>query len=109
MIGDARPAGKDSLTFYANADRKLYANYAEFCRNNNVGAQARSRFEANLIDILQNQLNLNISKNSARTVSLFNIKIRQYQVDEYYPSLVELALNPDNYVELYGNVQVKHH
>ena len=109
MIGDAKPAGKDSLTFYANADRKLYANYAEFCRNNNVGAQARSRFEANLIDILQNQLNLNISKSNTRTVSLFNIKIRQYQVDDYHPSLVELALNPDNYTELYGNIQIRHH
>ena len=109
MIGDAKPAGKDSLTFYANADRKLYANYCEFSRNNNVGAQSRSRFEANLIDILQNQLNVNVSKTNNRTVSLFNVKIRQFEVDNYHPSIVELSLNPDSYVEIYGKIQVKHH
>jgi len=108
IIGDAKPAPKDALTFYASSDQKLYANYCEFCRNNNVGMQARSRFDVNLLDILNHQLSLNIYKNDKRTVSLFNIRIRQIQMDDHYPSIVDLALNPDKYRDIYGDVQIRY-
>ena len=107
MIGDAQPQ-KDGNTYYKGADKKLYANYCEFCRNNNVGAQSRSRFENNLMDILNHQLNLNVYSNKKRTRSLINIRIRVYGEDVHYPSIVDLSLDPNSqdHKNLYGSSQI---
>ena len=116
-IGQAKPAAKDNSTFYAFADRKLYANYCEYCRNNNVGAQARSRFEANLMDILNHQLNINAIKNAGRQTSIKNIMIRppyttnDVNLHQYieYPSIVDVSQDPNTQLcrELYGDFNLR--
>jgi P4 family phage/plasmid primase-like protien len=116
-VGQAKPAAKDSSTFYAFADRRLYANYCEYCRNNNVGAQSRSRFESNIMDILNHQLNINVRKNPGRQVSIKNMMIRpphttnDVNLHQYtdYPSIVEVSQDPNAqlYRELYGDFDLR--
>ena len=107
-IGDCKPAAKDSRTYYHYAESRLYANYGEFCRNNNVNMMSRARFESLLLDILNHQLNLNIYKGNKRTVQLFNIRIRNYETDASYPSIVDLSQDVNKYRDFYGNIQIEH-
>ena len=107
-IGDCKPAAKDSRTYYHYAETRLYANYGEFCRNNNVNMMSRARFENMLMDILNHQLNLNVYKGNQRTIQLFNIRIRSYETDSGYPSLIDLAQDVNKYRDFYGNIQLEH-
>ena len=107
-IGDCKPAAKDSRTYYHYAESRLYANYGEFCRNNNVNMMSRARFENLLLDILNHQLNLNVYKGTQRTVQLFNIRIRNYETDAGFPSLIDLAQDVNKYRDFYGNIQIEH-
>ena len=107
-IGDCKPAAKDARTFYHYAESRLYANYGEFCRNNNVNMMSRARFENLLLDILNHQLNLNVYKGKKRTIQLFNIRIRNYETDASYPSIVDLSQDVNKYRDFYGNIQIEH-
>ena len=88
-----------------------------FTRNNNVGAQSRSRFESNIMDILNHQLNINVRKNPGRQVSIKNMMIRpphttnDVNLHQYtdYPSIVEVSQDPNAqlYRELYGDFDLR--
>ena len=69
---------------------------------------SRARFESLLLDILNHQLNLNIYKGNKRTVQLFNIRIRNYETDASYPSIVDLSQDVNKYRDFYGNIQLEH-
>lgn len=112
FVGDCRPAPRESRYYYANTDKKLYANYCEFCRCNGGNAMSRSRFENMLLDILNHQLNINVYKlPNIRMVFLQNILLRESEQTrnlEDYPSIVELAQNPEQYRGLYGDVRIRY-
>ena len=69
---------------------------------------SRARFENMLMDILNHQLNLNVYKGNQRTIQLFNIRIRSYETDSGYPSLIDLAQDVNKYRDFYGNIQLEH-
>jgi len=43
-----------------------------------------------------------------RTIQLFNIRIRSYETDSGYPSLIDLAQDVNKYRDFYGNIQLEH-
>ena len=97
--------------YYKDNTRWLYANYAEFCRNCNVGIMSRGRFEVLFMDICENQLKLNVYSRKAATGSgmqIFNIAIKESNIDRYLqlPSVVEFAANPDRYKDQYPELFV---
>ena len=83
----------------------LYPSYVEFCRSCNVGFVGRSRFEVLFLDICKNQLKLNIyGKKEARGLRVINVAIKDSNPSKYqdYPSIVEVASDPQKYLPLYG-------
>jgi hypothetical protein len=95
--------------YYKDNTRWLYASYAEFCRNCNVGIMSRGRFEPLFLDICRHQLKLNVySKKAASGMQVFNIAIKESNIDRYLqlPSVVEFAANPDRYKDQYPELFV---
>ena len=94
-----------SSNFYQNWQQWMYASYAEFCRSCNVGFVGRGRFEVLFLDICKHQLKLNVySKKTTKGMLVFNAAIRESNPSKYegYPSIVEVASDPEKYKELYG-------
>jgi len=90
---------------YYNWNVWLYPNYAEFCRSCNVGTMSRSRFEPLFLDICKHQLKVNVfSKKNVKGLRIFNVGLRDGNASKYeeYPSLVEVAANPEEYLPFYG-------
>ena len=106
-IGLAKQAPNESEFHFAGADKKLFANYKEYCRDCGVNALSHKRFVRNLFDALQNQLGLNVEKGPKRTVKAINIRLRQGAQDEFngvdrnFPSPVDLAFNLERYEQFY--------
>jgi cytidylate kinase len=93
-----------SSHIYANQDKWLYASYAEFCRNCNVGIMSRCRFEPLFIDICTHQLGVNVySKRNTRGMRVINVSVRESSSKyEGWPSVVEVASDKEKYKEFYG-------
>jgi phage/plasmid-associated DNA primase len=94
-----------SSNFYQNSQYWLYPSYAEFCRSCNVGFVGRGRFEVLFFDICKHQLKLNVySRKTNKGLQVFNAVIRESNPSKYetYPSIVEVASNPQEYIPLYG-------
>jgi phage/plasmid-associated DNA primase len=103
-IGFTKNAPMGSSTIYANQDKWLYASYAEFSRQCNVGVMSRNRFEPLLMDILTHQLNLKVfSKRTTQGVRIINIAVRESSPKyEGWPSVVEISSDRQKYQEFYG-------
>ena len=103
VVGTCKNA-QGSSNFYQNWQQWLYASYAEFCRSCNVGFVGRGRFEVLFFDICKHQLKLNVfSKKTNKGLMVFNAVIRDSNPKyENYPSIVEVAANPEKYIPLYG-------
>ena len=104
VIGICKSA-QGSSNYYQNWQQWLYPSYVEFCRGCNVGFVGRSRFEVLFLDICKNQLKLNIyGKKQSRGLRVFNAAIKESNPSKYenYPSIVEVASDPDKYHHLYG-------
>ena len=94
-----------SSNFYENNSHYLYPDYAEFCRSCNVGFVGRGRFEVLFFDICKHQLKLNVwSEKTNKGLLVFNAVLRKSNPTRYetYPSIVEVASNPQEYIPLYG-------
>ncbi len=102
-VGVCKTIGGGS-NFYMNWNQWLYASYAEFCRSCNVGTISRSRFEPLFLDVCKHQLKINVfSKKTNTGMRIFNSAVRDSNPKyENYPSIVEVASNPDNYKDFYG-------
>jgi phage/plasmid-associated DNA primase len=108
-VGYCKVATGGGSGVYLNWGTWLYPSYAEFCRSCNVGIISRARFEVLLMDILQHQLKLYTytMKNTAG-LRVNNVAIRDSKEDyNNYPSIVELAANPDEYRAFYGAIKIK--
>ena len=103
VVGTCKNA-QGSNNFYQNWQQWLYASYAEFCRSCNVGFVGRGRFEVLFFDICKHQLKLNVfSKKTNKGLMVFNAVTRESNPKyEAYPSIVEVAANPQKYIPLYG-------
>jgi hypothetical protein len=101
------PGGSSGV--YINWNQWLYASYAEFCRSCNVGIISRSRFEPLFMDICKHQLKLNVyGKRNTKGLRIINVAVRETNAKyEGYPSIVQVAADPKNYVDFYGAVQIK--
>ena len=91
--------------YYKDWDRYMYPSYAEFCRGTNIGSVGRGRFEVLFFDICKHQLKLNVfSKKTTKGLQIFNVAIRESNPSKYeqYPSVVEVAANPEKYAPMYG-------
>ena len=65
----------------------------------------RGRFEVLFFDICKHQLKLNVwSKKTNKGLQVFNAVLRKSNPTRYvaYPSIVEVASNPQEYISLYG-------
>ena len=104
VVGTCKSA-QGSNNFYQNWQQWLYASYAEFCRSCNVGFVGRGRFEVLFFDICKHQLKLNVfSKKTNKGLMVFNAVARESNPSKYehYPSIVEVASDPQKYLPLYG-------
>ena len=103
VVGTCKNA-QGSNNFYQNWQQWLYASYAEFCRSCNVGFVGRGRFEVLFFDICKHQLKLNVfSKKTNKGLMVFNAVTRESNPKyEVYPSIVEVAANPQKYTPVYG-------
>ena len=104
VIGTCKNA-QGSSNFYQNWQQWLYPSYTEFCRSCNVGFVGRGRFEVLFFDICKHQLKLNVfSKKTNKGLMVFNAVVRESNPSKYdnYPSIVEVAANPQKYLPLYG-------
>jgi hypothetical protein len=103
-VGFTKNAPMGSSHIYANQDKWLYASYAEFCRQCNVGIMSRCRFEPLFIDICTHQLGINVySKRNTRGMRVFNVAVRESSSKyEGWPSIVEVASDKEKYKEFYG-------
>ena len=90
--------------FYDKSDTWLYASYAEFCRQCNVGIMSRNRFEPLLIDICKHQLKINAyAVRNTAGMRIVNLAVRNSDSKyEGWPSVVEVASDKDGYKEFYG-------
>jgi putative DNA primase/helicase len=91
--------------YYQNWNQWMYPSYAEFCRGTNIGSVGRGRFEVLFFDICKHQLKLNVfSKKTTKGLQIFNVAIRESNPSKYeqYPSVVEVAANPEKYAPMYG-------
>jgi phage/plasmid-associated DNA primase len=93
-----------SSNFYQEWERWLYPSYAEFCRSCNVGFVGRARFEVLFFDICKHQLKLNVFNRKTNVgLQVFNVIVRGSNAKyENYPSVVEVAANPQEFIQLYG-------
>ena len=108
-VGYCKVAASGGSGVYMNWGTWLYPSYAEFCRSCNVGIISRARFEVLLMDIIQHQLKLNAySMKNTQGLRINNVAIRDSN-NKYtdYPSIVELAANPEEYIPFYGSVKIK--
>jgi len=103
-VGFTKNAPMGSSHVYANQDKWLYASYAEFCRQCNVGVMSRNRFEPLFIDICTHQLKMNVySTRSTRGMRVINAAVRESdQKYEGWPSIVEVSSDKEKYKEFYG-------
>lgn len=93
--------------YYMNWSEWLYPSYAEFCRSCNVGIISRGRFEPLFLDICKHQLKLNVyGKKTIKGLRVINAAVRESNKTKYenYPSIVEVAAKPEEYIQLYGSV-----
>ena len=90
--------------FYDKSDTWLYASYAEFCRQCNVGIMSRNRFEPLFIDICKHQLKINAyAVRNTAGMRIVNLAVRNSDSKyEGWPSVVEVASDKDGYKEFYG-------
>jgi putative DNA primase/helicase len=103
-VGFTKNAAMGSSNIYYNCDKWLYASYAEFCRQCNVGVMSRNRFEPLFLDICAHQLKIKVfSKRNTRGLRIFNVTIRESSPKyEGWPSVVEVAADKEKYKEFYG-------
>ena len=103
-IGFTKNAPMGSSYIYANKDKWLYASYAEFCRQCNVGIMSRNRFEPLLIDICKHQLKINAyAVRNTKGMRIVNLAVRESDPKyEGWPSIVEVAADKETYKEFYG-------
>jgi P4 family phage/plasmid primase-like protien len=98
-------AAQGTSNYYNNWNQWLYPSYAEFCRGTNIGSVGRGRFEVLFFDICKHQLKINVfSKKTTKGLLVFNVAIRESNPTKYehYPSVVEVAANPEKYASMYG-------
>jgi putative DNA primase/helicase len=103
-VGFTKNAPMGSSHIYANQDKWLYASYAEFCRQCNVGIMSRNRFEPLFIDICKHQLKINaFPMRNTRGMRVVNVAVRESSPKyEDWPSVVEVSSDKDKYKEFYG-------
>jgi phage/plasmid-associated DNA primase len=103
-VGFTKNAPMGSSHIYANQDKWLYASYAEFCRQCNVGIMSRNRFEPLFIDICKHQLKINaFPLRNTRGMRVVNVAVRESSPKyEGWPSIVEVSSDKDKYKEFYG-------
>tara|TARA_R100000231_G_scaffold4021_1_gene6919 strand:+ start:4219 stop:6795 length:2577 start_codon:yes stop_codon:yes gene_type:complete len=105
-IGLAKAAPAGSSNVYMGSEKWLYASYCEFSRASNSNILGRSRFETLLIDVCVHQLGLKVYKmKDRRGVRVVNIACRMSdQRFMQYPSIIEVGLNKESWVEQYGSI-----
>jgi phage/plasmid-associated DNA primase len=103
-VGFTKNAPMGSSHIYANQDKWLYASYAEFCRQCNVGIMSRNRFEPLFIDICKHQLKINaFPMRNTRGMRVVNVAVRESSPKyEGWPSIVEVSSDKEKYKEFYG-------
>ena len=103
-VGFTKNAPMGSSNIYAQNDKWLYASYAEFCRQCNVGVMSRNRFEPLFLDICTHQLKLKVyCKRNTRGLRVINVAVRESSPKyEGWPSIVEIASDKEQYKEFYG-------
>ena len=103
-VGFTKNAPMGSSHIYANQDKWLYASYAEFCRQCNVGIMSRNRFEPLFIDICKHQLKINaFPLRNTRGMRVVNVAVRESSPKyEGWPSIVEVSSDKEKYKEFYG-------
>ena len=103
-VGFTKNAPMGSSHIYANQDKWLYASYAEFCRQCNVGIMSRNRFEPLFIDICKHQLKINaFPVRNTRGMRVVNVAVRESSPKyEGWPSIVEVSSDKEKYKEFYG-------
>jgi phage/plasmid-associated DNA primase len=103
-VGFTQNAPMGSSHIYANQDKWLYASYAEFCRQCNVGIMSRNRFEPLFIDICKHQLKINAFPiRNTRGMRVVNVAVRESSPKyEGWPSIVEVSADKEKYKEFYG-------
>jgi phage/plasmid-associated DNA primase len=103
-VGFTKNAPMGSSHIYANQDKWLYASYAEFCRQCNVGIMSRNRFEPLFVDICKHQLKINVfPMRNTRGMRVVNVAVRESSPKyEGWPSIVEVSSDKEKYKEFYG-------
>ena len=105
-IGLAKAAPAGSSNVYMASEKWLYASYCEFSRASNSNILGRSRFETLLIDVCVHQLGLKVYKmKDRRGVRVVNIACRMSdQKYMQYPSIIEVGLNKEEWIDQYGSI-----
>jgi P4 family phage/plasmid primase-like protien len=103
-VGFTKNAPMGSSHIYANQDKWLYASYAEFCRQCNVGVMSRNRFEPLFVDVCKHQLKINAyPMRNTRGMRMVNVAVRESSPKyEGWPSIVEVSSDKEKYKEFYG-------
>ena len=103
-VGYCKVVAGGGSGYYMNWNQWLYTSYAEFCRSCNVNIMSRARFEPLFLDICKHQLKINVyGVKSKKGMQVFNAAVMESnQKYEVYPSIVEVASNPEKYKEFYG-------
>jgi len=103
-VGFTKNAPMGSSHIYDHQDKWLYASYAEFCRQCNVGIMSRNRFEPLFIDICKHQLKINVfPMRNTRGMRVVNVAVRESSPKyEGWPSIVEVSSDKEKYKEFYG-------
>jgi len=103
-VGFTKNAPMGSSHIYSNQDKWLYASYAEFCRQCNVGIMSRNRFEPLFLDICKHQLKITVYPlRNTRGMRVVNVVVRESSPKyEDWPSVVEVASDKEKYKEFYG-------
>jgi P4 family phage/plasmid primase-like protien len=103
-VGFTKNAPMGSSHIYANQDKWLYASYAEFCRQCNVGVMSRNRFEPLFVDVCKHQLKINaFPMRNTRGMRMVNVAVRESSPKyEDWPSVVEVSSDKQKYKEFYG-------
>ena len=88
----------ESWTAYRNANTWLYPNYCQYAQNTGTNPLSQKRFTSLLLDLLQAQLKLPISKGTDRKGSYFEgIRIRTGSDDDISTLITKLSeLEPNN-------------
>jgi len=88
----------ESWTAYRNANTWLYPNYCQYAQNTGTNPLSQKRFTSLLLDLLQAQLKLPISKGTDRKGSYFEgIRLRTGSDDNISTLITKLSeLEPNN-------------